>query len=93
MKLLEILISKGAKTDYHDPYISCIKKTRDYKMFAGLESVDLAPVTIKQYDAVLISTAHTSIDYNELVKHAQLIVDTRNATKDVKHGREKIVKA
>ena len=93
LKLLEILLEKKAKPDYHDPFIPKIKKTRHYKMLCGMESVDLTPVVIKSYDAVLISTDHSSIDYDELVKHAQLVVDTRNATKNVKEGRGKIFKA
>ena len=44
-------------------------------------------------DAVLISTDHSSYDYDEIVKHAQLVIDTRNATKQVTEGREKIRKA
>jgi len=93
LKLLEILLSKGADADFHDPYIPSIRKTRDYMMFAGKESVDLTPEAIQNYDAVLISTDHTSIDYDELVEYSQLVIDTRNATKDVKNGRNKIVKA
>ena len=93
LKLLEIITEKGAQIDYYDPYIPNIKMTRDYKKFAGKASVELTPETIQQYDALLISTAHSSIDYNELVKHSRLVVDTRNATKDVIQGKEKIVKA
>lgn len=93
LKLLEILIEKGAKPAYYDPFIPSIKKTRKYRMFEGMKSVNLIPKTIKKYDAILISTDHSSIDYNELVKHAQLIIDTRNATKNVKQGRKKIFKA
>ena len=93
LKLLEILIEKGAKPAYYDPFIPSIKKTRKYRMFEGMKSVNLIPKTIKKYDAILISTDHSSIDYNGLVKHAQLIIDTRNATKNVKQGRKKIFKA
>jgi len=93
LKLLEILKTKGASVAYHDPYVPQMKKTRDYHMLEGLKSVELTPETIGRFDAVLISTAHSSIDYGELVRHAQLVVDTRNATKDVKEGSEKIRKA
>ena len=44
-------------------------------------------------DAVMIITDHTDIDYAAIVDNAQLVIDTRNATKDVTSGREKIVKA
>lgn len=93
LKLFEILEKKGAKTDYHDPFLPKIKKTRDYPFLAGRESVELTPESMAAYDAILISTDHSAIDYAELVAHAQLVVDTRNATKDVPGGREKIVKA
>ena len=93
LKLLEILNEKGAKPDYHDPFIPRIPETRKYKKFEGMISITLTPETIKKYDAILISTDHSSIDYDELVLHAKLIVDTRNATKNVKKGREKIYNA
>jgi UDP-N-acetyl-D-glucosamine dehydrogenase len=93
LKLLEILKAKGAKIAYHDPYVPKMKKTREYKDLEGLNSVELTPESIKEYDAVLISTAHSSINYNEIVKNAKLVVDTRNATKDVTENREIIVKA
>src|SRR3989339_764599 len=93
LKLIEILIKKGAITDYYDPYIPVIKETREYKELAGKKSVDIKPETLNKYDAILISTDHSSIDYNELVRNSALVVDTRNSTKDVIQGREKIVKA
>jgi len=93
LKLLEILKEKGSTIAYHDPFVPRVKKTRDHQMLEGLESVDISPETIKKYDAVIISTAHSLIDYDKLVRHAQLIVDTRNATKNVNEGREKIIKA
>jgi UDP-N-acetyl-D-glucosamine dehydrogenase len=42
---------------------------------------------------VLIVTDHSSVDYQSVVQHAALVVDTRNATRDVRDGREKVVKA
>lgn len=93
LKLIELLIEKGAITDFYDPHIPVITKTREYMNLAGKLSVDITPENLKKYDAILISTDHSSIDYNELVKYSNLVIDTRNATKDVKQGREKIFKA
>ncbi|MBT4485205.1 MAG: nucleotide sugar dehydrogenase [Candidatus Latescibacteria bacterium] len=93
LKLMEILFEKGAKTDYYDPFIPSIPKTRKYKIFAGKKSILQISENVKEYDAVLIATDHSSIDYNKLVENSQLIVDTRNATKNVRKGRNKIVKA
>ena len=92
-RLMKILKDKGARVDYHDPYIPEILKTRQYAEFAGIRSVPLTPENIASYDVVLISTDHSSIDYDELVANAQIVVDTRNATKNVKDGREKIYKS
>ena len=44
-------------------------------------------------DCLLIATDHSSCDYDSIVRHAPLVVDTRNATKHVTEGREKICKA
>lgn len=44
-------------------------------------------------DCVLISTDHSLFNWDEIVEHATLVVDTRNATKNVTNGREKIFKA
>jgi UDP-N-acetyl-D-glucosamine dehydrogenase len=91
--LLEGLLEAGANVDFHDPYVPTIKVTRKHAGVAGRTSVKLSAEALETYDAVLIATDHSSVDYQHLVDHAQLVVDTRNATKDVEQGREKIVKA
>ena len=91
LKLIEILESRGAEVDYNDPHIPVMPKVRKYAF--DMNSVELTSENLKQYDAVVVSTAHSAYDYDFIVEHARLIVDTRNALKDVKKGREKIVKA
>ncbi len=91
LRLIELLKEKGAEVDYHDPYIPVMPPTRRYHF--NMKSVSLSPENIKKYDVVLIATAHDKINYTKLVKHAKLVVDTRNATVNVKEGRDKIVKA
>jgi len=91
LKLIEILDNKGANVDYNDPFIPVMPKVRKYEF--DMESVDLTPENLKKYDVVVISTGHSSYDYNMIVQNAKLIVDTRNATKDIKSNRDKIVKA
>jgi len=90
LKMLELLTARGANVDYNDPYFPALHKMRHYD-FSHKRSVDLAPKTIGDYDCVLIATDHSSYDYQAIVKHAQLVVDTRNATRHVKTGRDKIV--
>jgi UDP-N-acetyl-D-glucosamine dehydrogenase len=67
-KLLELLRTAGADVAYHDPYVA---------EFDGLRS---SPLDAKAYDCVAIVTAHSSIDYEQLVDDASVVVDLRNAT-------------
>jgi len=91
LELIEILRSKGAKVDYNDPYVPQTHKQREYDL--KMKSRKLSEQMLGQYDVVLISTDHSEYDYEWIVKHAQLVVDTRNATAKVRTGRSKIVKA
>jgi UDP-N-acetyl-D-glucosamine dehydrogenase len=77
LKLIEILRERGAEVDYSDTYIPVLPKTRKYKY--DMNSVELTEENIKKYDVVLLSTDHDDFDYKFIAKHAQLIVDTRNA--------------
>ena len=58
-----------------------------------MTSVPLTDNVIAKSDAVVIVTDHTDIDYARVVDKAQLVIDTRNATKHVTQKRERIVKA
>jgi len=90
LKLLELLTQRGALVDYNDPYFPQLHKMRHYD-FSHKRSVALSPETIAAYDCVLIATDHSSYDYEAIVRDAQLVVDSRNATRRVKSAREKIV--
>jgi len=91
LKLIEILRENGAKVDYNDPYVSKLPKTRKYKF--DMKSVELSKENISKYDLLILSTDHTSYDYELINKQAKIIVDTRNAFE--KHGvrGDKIYKA
>ncbi|MFW6062288.1 MAG: nucleotide sugar dehydrogenase [Planctomycetota bacterium] len=91
LELIELLKEKGAEVDYNDPHIPVAPSTREYKL--GMSSVEMTEANLGAYDAVLISTDHSSYDYAWIVQHAQLVLDTRNATAGVQQNREKIVKA
>jgi UDP-N-acetyl-D-glucosamine dehydrogenase len=94
LKVIEILESRGAKVSYNDPYVPTLRarKLRHYETFE-LDSVELTERTVAEADCVLIATDHTAYDYDWIVRHARCVVDTRNATKNVRQGRQKIVKA
>ena len=91
LELIELLKGKGAKVDYNDPYIPQTHKQREYDL--QMKSKKLTAKMLAGYDAVLIATNHSDYDYAWIVKNAQLVIDTRNATGDVKGGRKNIIKA
>lgn len=79
--LIELMREKGAKVDYNDPHVPKTKKMRHYDL--KMSSVHLTEKNLKRYDCVVISTDHSSYDYNFIAKHSKLVVDTRNAMKGV----------
>ena len=91
-KLMELLQERGAVLSYSDPHIPVLPAMRHYDV-PRLASEDLTPDYLASLDCALIATDHTSFDYGMIVKHAPLVVDTRNATVDIDEGREKVVKA
>jgi len=90
LKLLELLTQRGAVMEYNDPYFPALHKMRHYD-FSHMRSVDLTPARLGSYDCVLIAADHTSYDYEAIVAGAKLVVDTRNATRKVRNGHEKVV--
>jgi UDP-N-acetyl-D-glucosamine dehydrogenase len=91
LELIELLKERGAKVDYNDPYVPRTHKMREYDL--KMTSRPLSAAMLRGYDCVLISTNHSTYDYEWIVRHSKLVVDTRNATAGVKGGRRKIVKA
>jgi UDP-N-acetyl-D-glucosamine dehydrogenase len=77
--LMEMLTERGAKVAYHDPYVPVIRPTREHAHWAGTKSVGWDKDTVSSYDLVLIATNHACVNYRELAKWAECIVDTRNA--------------
>jgi UDP-N-acetyl-D-glucosamine dehydrogenase len=93
LKLTALLEARGAVVSFHDPYIPVIQTGREHAELSGRESVSWAEVTGGGHDVALIVTDHDAIDYAALVAASPLVIDTRNATRDVTDHREKIVLA
>lgn len=91
-KLMELLEEKGAEVDYNDPFIPVLPKMRMYHV-GPKESVELTVENLQKYDCVLVSTDHSSYDWEFIIKNSKIVVDTRNATRNVLENRDKIVKA
>ena len=93
LAIMDMLVQRGANVAYHDPFVPSIPRTRRYRALQGRQSVELSPEMIASFDAALIVTDHDDIDYEGLVRSARLVVDTRNATRAVREGRQRILRA
>ena len=91
--IMESLLSKNSLVDYYDSHISTIPKLGDYASLEGMGSISLTQETLKKYDAVVICTDHDNVDYDFIVQNSRIVVDTRNATKNVIKNRNIIIKA
>lgn len=79
IRVIEKLKDAGAETDFYDPWIPEYKDNG--KVFKGIEKID--EEIISSYDLIVITAAHTNIDYDMVQKNAKEIFDTRNAMKDI----------
>jgi len=77
LTIIELLREKGAQVAYNDPYFPTVGRGRHYALNMTNTPLD----GLAQYDAVVIVTDHSDYDYRAIVEQAQLVVDTRNATK------------
>jgi len=91
IRLIEILAHKGAGVEYNDPFVPVFPRLRGHSI--DLKSKELDSKMLREFDAVVIATDHSAYDYNLIVEHSNLVIDTRNAAKNVTAHREKIVKA
>jgi len=81
LDVMRLLKERGGKVVYNDPYVPQVE---------GLKSIHLTRSSLKNADCVVITTAHSDYDYKEIVENARLIIDSRNATKEIKS--KKIIK-
>ena len=91
-RLMELLQAMGAELSYNDPHIPELPSMRHYRV-PLLTSQPLTAEFLAAQDCTLIATDHSAYDYDFIVQHSPLVVDTRNATGGVVEGRDKIVKA
>ncbi len=89
LKVFELLEEAGAIVSYHDPYVARVKPHTFFSR--EIRSIPLAAETLTRQDCVVITTDHSHLDYQWIVDHSRLVVDSRNATKAVTGNRERIV--
>lgn len=81
LELMKLLEEKGARVDFHDPYISQIGQTREYSQFIGRSSQEMD----KGYDCFVLATKHSNFSIDDILSFEIPIVDTRNFFPKHKH--------
>jgi UDP-N-acetyl-D-glucosamine dehydrogenase len=76
---MEMLHERGAFVGYHDPYVPVIKPTREHAHWAGTRSVAWNQESIAGFDATIVATNHSVVNYAELAEWSPCIIDTRDA--------------
>jgi len=89
LKIITLLQEKGAKVACNDPHIPELGPSREYPGLV-IKSVPLSVQRLRNSDAVIIATDHSSYDYAWIVRNSRLVVDTRNV---IKKRRSNVVKA
>ena len=79
LTIIELLQKEGAEVSYNDPYFPFVGRGRKYDLQLNCTPLE----NLGQYDCVLIVTDHSDYDYQRIVNEAQLVVDTRNATRGI----------
>jgi UDP-N-acetyl-D-glucosamine dehydrogenase len=79
LTIIELLQKRGALVDYNDPFFPTVGRGRHYDLHMKSTPLD----KIGEYDCVMIVTDHSTYDYRAIVHEAQLVVDTRNATRGI----------
>ena len=86
LDVIRLLEEYGARVTFHDPFIRRIREPDHIR-----EGVDLTPGILHDADAVVIITDHRTVDYQLVMDHTSLIVDTRNVTKDLVRTKAQVV--
>ncbi|PID56121.1 UDP-N-acetyl-D-glucosamine dehydrogenase [candidate division KSB3 bacterium] len=87
LDIISILEKKGAELYYHDPYIPQFSENS-----MTLNSSELSSDFLKSMDCTVLVTDHSAFDYQWMVEHSQIFVDTRNVTKNISDPRDRVVK-
>jgi UDP-N-acetyl-D-glucosamine dehydrogenase len=87
LKVLELLVQAEAVVDYHDPFVPSFQDEHGRTR----HSIPLTEKTLEQSDCVLITTDHSQTDWDFVVRHASLVIDTRNATRAVRQPRDNVI--
>jgi UDP-N-acetyl-D-glucosamine dehydrogenase len=86
LDVIRLLEERGAHVEFHDPFVTEFREDGHVR-----KGVELSDEMLRWADAVVIVTDHKNVDYQRVVDHATLLVDTRNVTASLTPGRARIV--
>ena len=86
--LMDLFDAKGAEISYFDPFIPEITQTREHSRWTGMKSIPWDRDHLDAFNAAVIATHHSGIDYNPLLEAVDPIIDTRNALSDFAHPKD-----
>ncbi len=89
-EVFDQLLALGARVSYHDPHIPVAPTMRTWPHLPPLRSAELTPAVVESADAVLVITDHSGVDYEMVLEHAAVIIDTRGVFRE---PHVKVVKA
>ena len=87
LDVMRMLIEKGAILSYNDPFVTTLRMNGN-----TLKSIELSSDNIESQDCTIILTDHAAYDFRRITAASKLVVDTRNATKDLQQFKDKIIK-
>jgi UDP-N-acetyl-D-glucosamine dehydrogenase len=87
LDVMRMLIEKGAVLSYNDPFVATLRMNGK-----TLKSMELTSTNIENQDCIIILTDHSAYDFQRIIAGTKLVVDTRNATKDLQQFKDKIIK-
>jgi UDP-N-acetyl-D-glucosamine dehydrogenase len=87
LDIMRMLKDKGAILSYNDPLVPSLRLNGN-----GMKSIEVSPATIASQDCIVILTDHSVYDFRKIIASARLVIDTRNATKDLPEFKGKIMK-
>jgi UDP-N-acetyl-D-glucosamine dehydrogenase len=81
--IIRLIEERGGTVDFYDPYVPQIPKLREHPEMSGRKSMAFSPEAFAAYDAGLICTDHSGVDYQAIASAMELVIDTRNAMRNV----------
>lgn len=81
IRVIEVLKREGAEVEYYDPWVTEYKEHG--QVVTGLK--EISPEIVKSYDLVMVTTAHTNVDYQMVSDNAVVVFDTKNVMKQIEN--------